>query len=92
LSSALIILHYLESIVVVIKKFRGDFRDYFATGDPCISISKKAENTKIDLNRVDFNVEGLSKIKNDGKNTKISEWYVKRAWEPEVRGDEYWGT
>lgn len=70
----------------------NDYRDYFATGDPCISIAKKAENTQIDLNWIDFNVEGLSKIKNDGKNTKIFEWYVKRAWEPEVRGDEYWGT
>ena len=29
---------------------------------------------------------------NDSKTTKFSEWYVKRTWEPEVRGDEYWGT
>lgn len=70
----------------------NDVHDYFATGDPCISIAKKAENTKIDLNWVTFNVEGTSRIKNDGKNTKIFEWYVKRSWEKEVRGDEYWGT
>ena len=39
-----------------------------------------------------FNGECTSRIQNDGKNTKISEWYVKRSWEKEVRGDEYWGT
>ena len=70
----------------------NDVHDYFATGDPCISVSKKAENTQINLYWVDFKVEGTSRIKNDGKNTKIFEWYVKRAWEREVRGDEYWGT
>ncbi len=70
----------------------NDVHDYFATGDPCISIAKKAENTQLDLNWIDFNVEGTCRIKNDGKNTKIFEWYVKRAWEREVRGEEYWGT
>ena len=44
------------------------------------------------MNWTNFNGECTSRIQNDGKNTKISEWYVKRSWEKEVRGDEYWGT
>ena len=64
----------------------------FADCNPCISISKKAENTKIDLSWTEFNGEYGSRIQNDGKNTKINEWYVTRTWEPEVHGKEYWGT
>lgn len=60
--------------------------------NPCIDISKKANNTKIDLYWTEFHGEYGSQIKNDGKNTKISEWYVTRSWEKEVHGDEYWGT
>ena len=66
--------------------------DFLSNYNPCISISKKANNTKIDLYWTEFHGEYGSQIKNDGKNTKISEWYVKRSWEKEVRGDEYWGT
>ena len=66
----------------------SDFLSY----NPCISISKKANNTKIDLDWIEFHGEYGSQIKNDGKNTKISEWYVTRSWEKEVRGNEYWGT
>jgi hypothetical protein len=66
---------------------------YYGTdANPCIEISKKANNTNINLNWTEFNSEYSSRIKNDGKNTKISEWYVTRSWEKEVRGDEYWGT
>ena len=66
--------------------------DFLSKYNPCISISKKANNTKIDLYWTEFNGEYGSQIKNDGKNTKISEWYVTRTWEKEVHGDEYWGT
>ena len=66
--------------------------DFLSKYNPCISISKKANNTKIDLYWTEFNGEYGSQIKNDGKNTKISEWYVTRSWEKEVHGDEYWGT
>ncbi|MED9970292.1 MAG: hypothetical protein UFA98_09830 [Ruminococcus sp.] len=66
--------------------------DFLSKYNPCISISKKANNTKIDLYWTEFHGEYGSQIKNDGKNTKISEWYVTRSWEKEVRGDEYWGT
>ena len=66
--------------------------DFLSKYNPCISISKKANNTTIDLYWTEFNGEYGSQIKNDGKNTKISEWYVTRSWEKEVRGDEYWGT
>ena len=66
--------------------------DYGSGANPCIYISKKANNTSIDMLWTNFNGECTSRIQNDGKNTKISEWYVKRTWEPEVRGDEYWGT
>ena len=65
---------------------------YYNKANPCISISKKANNTSIDMLWTNFNGECTSRIQNDGKNTKISEWYVKRSWEKEVRGDEYWGT
>ena len=66
--------------------------DFLSKYNPCISISKKANNTKIDLYWAEFHGEYGSQIKNDGKNTKISEWYVTRSWEKEVRGNEYWGT
>lgn len=66
--------------------------DFLSKYNPCISISKKANNTKIDLYWTEFNGEYGSQIKNDGKNTKLSEWYVTRTWEKEVHGDEYWGT
>lgn len=66
--------------------------DFLSKYNPCISISKKVNNTKIDLYWTEFNGEYGSQIKNDGKNTKISEWYVTRTWEKEVHGDEYWGT
>ena len=66
--------------------------DWGVGGDPCIAVSKNAENTQIDLCCIKFNVAGTGYITNNGKNTKIFEWYVKRAWEREVRGDEYWGT
>ena len=66
--------------------------DFLSKYNPCISISKKANNTKIDLYWTEFNGEDGSQIKNDGKNTKISEWYVTRTWEKEIHGDEYWGT
>ena len=66
---------------------------YYGTdANPCIEISKKANNTNIDLNWTEFNSEYSSRIKNDGKNTKINEWYVTRSWEKEVHGNEYWGT
>ena len=66
---------------------------YYGTdANPCIEISKKANNTNINLNWTEFNSEYSSRIKNDSKTTKISEWYVTRSWEKEVRGDEYWGT
>ena len=65
---------------------------YYNKANPCISISKKANNTTLDFCWTNFNGECTSRIQNDGKNTKISEWYVKRSWEKEVRGDEYWGT
>ena len=66
--------------------------DFLSKYNPCISISKKANNTKIDLDWTEFHGEYGSQIKNDGKNTKISEWYVTRSWEKEVHGNEYWGT
>ena len=66
--------------------------DFLSKYNPCISISKKANNTKIDLYWTEFHGEYGSQIKNDSKTTKISEWYVTRSWEKEVRGDEYWGT
>ena len=69
----------------------GDVFNY-NKANPCISISKKANNTSLDFCWTNFNGECTSRIQNDGKNTKISEWYVKRSWEKEVRGDEYWGT
>ena len=59
---------------------------------PCIEISKKANNTLLDFHWTDFYAEYSSQIKNNGKNTKINEWYVTRSWEKEVRGNEYWGT
>ena len=65
---------------------------YYNKANPCISISKKANNTSLDFCWTNFNGECTSRIQNDGKNTKIFEWYVKRSWEKEVRGDEYWGT
>ncbi|WP_253289266.1 hypothetical protein [Lachnoclostridium sp. MSJ-17] len=66
---------------------------YYGTdANPCIEISKKANNTNINLNWTEFNSEYSSRIKNDGKNTKINEWYVTRSWEKEERGGEYWGT
>ena len=66
---------------------------YYGTdAKPCIDISKKANNTQIDLHWTDFNGEYACRIKNDGKNTKFFEWYVTRSWEKEVHGDEYWGT
>ena len=66
--------------------------DFLSKYNPCISISKKANNTTIDLYWTEFHGEYGSQIKNDSKTTKISEWYVTRSWEKEVRGDEYWGT
>ncbi len=66
--------------------------DFLSKYNPCISISKKANNTQIDLYWTEFNGEYGSQIKNDSKTTKISEWYVTRTWEKEVRGKEYWGT
>ena len=66
--------------------------DFLSKYNPCISISKKANNTTIDLYWTEFNGEYGSQIKNDSKTTKISEWYVKRSWEKEERGGEYWGT
>lgn len=66
--------------------------DFLSKYNPCISILKKASNTTIDLYWTEFSGEYGSQIKNDGKNTKISEWYVTRTWEKQVRGDEYWGT
>ena len=65
---------------------------YGTNANPCIEISKKANNTNINLNWTEFNSEYSSRIKNDGKNTKINEWYVTRSWEKEERGGEYWGT
>ena len=66
---------------------------YYGTdANPCIEISKKVNNTNINLNWTEFNSEYASRIKNDGKNTKINEWYVTRSWEKEERGGEYWGT
>ena len=65
---------------------------YYNKANPCISISKKANNTTLDFCWTNFNGECTSRIQNDGKNTKISEWYVTRSWEKEVRGGEYWGT
>ncbi|WP_407386451.1 hypothetical protein [Ruminococcus sp.] len=66
---------------------------YYGTdAKPCIDISKKANNTQIDLHWTEFNGEYACQIKNDGKTTKIFEWYVTRSWEKEVHGDEYWGT
>ena len=66
---------------------------YYGTdANPCIEISKKANNTSIDMLWTNFTGEYASEIRNNGKNTKFSEWYVKRTWEPEVRGGEYWGT
>ena len=65
---------------------------YYSKAAPCIYISKKSNNTKIDFYWTNFNGECTSRIQNDGKNTKLFEWYVKRSWEPEVRGNEYWGT
>ena len=59
---------------------------------PCIEISKKANNTLLDFHWTDFYAEYSSQIKNNGKNTKINEWYVTRSWEKEVRDNEYWGT
>ena len=66
--------------------------NYGSGANPCIEISKKANNTSIDMCWTNFTGEYASEIRNNGKNTKIFEWYVKRTWEPEVRGDEYWGT
>ncbi len=66
--------------------------NYGSGANPCIYISKKANNTSIDMLWTNFTGEYASEIRNDGKNTKFSEWYVKRTWEPEVRGGEYWGT
>ncbi len=66
--------------------------NYGSGANPCIEISKKANNTSIDMLWTNFTGEYASEIRNNGKNTKLSEWYVKRTWEPEVRGDEYWGT
>lgn len=66
--------------------------DFLSKYNPCISISKKANNTKIDLYWTEFNGEYGSQIKNDSKTTKISEWYVTHTWEKEVRGKEYRGT
>ena len=66
---------------------------YYGTdANPCIEISKKANNTNINLNWTEFNSEYSSRIKNDGKNTKINEWYVTRSWEKEERGGDSWGT
>ncbi len=73
-----------------LSKAKDAARDILA--DPCIEISKKANNTNINLNWTEFNSEYSSRIKNDGKNTKINEWYVTRSWEKEERGGEYWGT
>ena len=70
---------------VEIKGWLGDC-------NPCITISKKAENTNINLYWTDFISEDASRIKNDSKSTKIFEWYVTRSWEREERGNEYWGT
>ena len=66
--------------------------NYGSGANPCIEISKKANNTSIDMLWTNFTGEYASEIRNNGKNTKLSEWYVKRTWEPEVRGGEYWGT
>ena len=66
--------------------------NYGSGANPCIEISKKANNTSIDMLWTNFTGEYASEIRNNGKNTKFSEWYVKRTWEPEVRGGEYWGT
>ena len=66
--------------------------DYGSGANPCIYISKKANNTSIDMCWTNFTGQYASEIRNDSKTTKFSEWYVKRTWEPEVRGDEYWGT
>ena len=66
--------------------------NYGSGANPCIEISKKANNTSLDFCWTNFNGECTSRIQNDGKNTKIFEWYVKRSWEKEVRGKEYWGT
>ncbi|WP_405358161.1 hypothetical protein [Ruminococcus sp.] len=66
--------------------------NYGSGANPCIEISKKANNTCIDMLWTNFTGEYASEIRNNGKNTKFSEWYVKRTWEPEVRGGEYWGT
>ena len=66
--------------------------NYGSGANPCIYISKKANNTSIDMCWTNFTGQYASEIRNDSKTTKFSEWYVKRTWEPEVRGDEYWGT
>lgn len=60
--------------------------------NPCISISKKANNTEINLLWTEFTSEYASRIKNDSKTTKILEWYVTRSWEKVERDNEYWGT
>ena len=66
--------------------------NYGSGANPCIEISKKANNTSIDMCWTNFTGQYASEIRNNGKNTKFFEWYVKRTWEPEVRGGEYWGT
>ncbi|MEE0957134.1 MAG: hypothetical protein UH734_03485, partial [Ruminococcus sp.] len=65
---------------------------YGSNANPCIEISKKANNTIIDLSWTEFNDEYACRIKNDSKTTNFKEWYVTRSWEKEVRGNEYWGT
>ena len=73
-------------------KFFGGTDSLFDDSLPCVTVGKKAENTKIELYWTEFQYEIASRIENNGKNTKTFEWYVKRTWEPEVRGNEYWGT
>ena len=74
----------------------GIFANYLPT-DPVELIAFSARNLilfigSIDMCWTNFTGEYASEIRNDSKTTKFSEWYVKRTWEPEVRGDEYWGT
>ena len=73
-------------------KFYGNRNNYNYDSDPCIYISKKAANTNIDLEFIDFNCEQACQIQNDSKTTKISEWFVDRYWVQQEHDAEYWGT
>ena len=73
-------------------KFYGDRNFYNFNCEPCIYIAKKAANTNIDLEWIDFNNEWACQIHNDSNTTRINEWYVDRYWEQQEHDAEYWGT